>query len=519
MSDFKDNLSRRGFIAGAALATAGLGLSACAPRTEKEQPIASTGDDSQGISWDYEADVVIVGAGGAGLMAADAAHENGASAIVLESQSMVGGDTFTCGCFVTAPWPETTKKGSGANLTDEEYVVQWKKDFELTRPYSNLALAGGELPAETPLSDRQLELTSDMFQRTADLGVEWTFWEECEWFPGAEGTLFSGQFVASNRVIPSLEAAVGGYEDVEILTNAEAYDLVVQDGRAIGVLADVFGARTAVKARKGVILSTGSFTHNRSLLAENMPANVGFPSCGTPGITGLGHQMAVRAGANLRDMDLGLHWFCASFGSAEQTDTLATVQAVHGGAAGAVEGILVNAKGKRYVNECNGYSHTGYYTSQQPYQSGWYITDAAGAPYLPVDDEAYLKVQAETLDELAGKIPVDKEGLLAEIERYNGYVEAGEDPDFGKNMNCPKIETAPFFAFPMYPRFYVTYGGIETDPDSHVLNATGDPIPGLYAAGLCTGSYGAQEGFFYPGGLGQALVFGRQAGRLAVTEN
>lgn len=511
-------LDRRTFLVGG-MAAAALGLSACAPQT-KGETLSSTRSSEGGVAWTDEADVVIIGAGGAGLMAAAAAHENGASSIVLESQPMAGGDTFTCGCFVTAPWPEHYKKPAGADLGDEEYKAQWKEDYALTRPYSNFALAGKEGPEESPLSDRQLELTSEMFQWTADVaGIEWVNWDECEWFPGAEGTLFSGQFLANNRVIPSLSALIDGYDDAEVVLNTEAYDIVMENGRAVGVLASENGSSAvAIKARRGVVIATGSFTNGTDLVGAYMPENKGFPTMSTAGIMGGGHKMAERVGGKLRDMDLGMHWFCASYGSSEQNSTLATVQAMHGGEAGSVEGILVNYDGKRFVNEAHGYSHTGLSTAKQPYQSSYYVVDSNGIALLPVDDPAYLVKRADTLEELAMRMGVNEEAFLAEVARYNGFVDAGTDEDFGKPMNCPKIETAPFYALPMYPRPYVTYGGIQTDVDSHVLNARDEIIPGLYAAGLCTGSYGAQEGYFYPGGLGQALVFGRQAGRLAATE-
>ena len=111
------------------------------------------------------------------------------------------------------------------------------------------------------------------------------------------------------------------------------------------------------------------------------------------------------------------------------------------------------------------------------------------------------------------------QALADEVARYNAFVEAGADDDFGKLLaGCPKIEDGPFYAVAINGLPYTTYGGIAVDVDGHVLTAGGGTIPALYAAGLCTGSFAEQAGVFYLGGMAQALAFGRQVGKNAAAE-
>lgn len=126
---------------------------------------------------------------------------------------------------------------------------------------------------------------------------------------------------------------------------------------------------------------------------------------------------------------------------------------------------------------------------------------------------------ADTIEELGRAIMVDTEAFIDQVKRYNTYVEQQNDEEFGKKLDgCPKIETAPFYALPVQPQPYATYGGIAVDVDGHVLDSSDAPIPGLYAAGLCCGSFAEQAATFYLGGVGQALSFGWQAGKLAAGE-
>lgn len=161
----------------------------------------------------------------------------------------------------------------------------------------------------------------------------------------------------------------------------------------------------------------------------------------------------------------------------------------------------------------------GRETALQTAQTAFYVFDSLYDCHVIYEDaEVMLKndtvyYQADTLEELAVRMNCDEQGFLDEIERYNGFVDAGEDPDWGRDMTAvTKIEQGPFYAFPITPQYYVTCGGVKTSIDSEVLTEDGRVIPRLYAAGVVCGSYAEQEGLVYYGGFNQALAWGSQAG-------
>ena len=184
--------------------------------------------------------------------------------------------------------------------------------------------------------------------------------------------------------------------------------------------------------------------------------------------------------------------------------------------------ILVGFDGKRFYNEALGYAGMARNTANLPYSLSFYVWDNSLVDPLFMEglEADEILIQADTLEELAHKMPdIDEEQFLKTVEQWNGYVEAGEDPDFGRPVEgLTKIEQPPFHAVILQPQPYITLGGVKTDVDSRVIRADGTPIPGLYAAGQVTGCYAEMEGLMYLGGVGQAMAFGMQAGKLAAQE-
>ena len=517
----RENLSRRSFAIGAAAAVASLGLAACSPKTDDSGSQSAASGMPE--SWDYEADVVIVGSGGAGHMAACAAHEEGSSCLVLEKDSTVGGDTFVCGGITIGPWPAKTKEDSGMDDSPELWLEDQKKSYE----FSQRKLNGEDMPGDLSFIERFAEIMPGTFEWMRDTaGVEWQtinytqdgFTPQPSW-----DTVFPRDWNPSTGVIPPLKALVEGYEDVEVVTETEAIDLIMDaSGRAVGVWAlNARGERVCAKAKKAVVVATGAFSSNRDMVAKYLGASlVAVPTTSCATNTGDGHKMVERAGGALRDMGLGAHW---SPNNLSGSPSYMTSMAMYGNPViygSYMPGILVNYDGVRYCNENLGYSLTGYHTHQQRFHIGWYVVDSAhSALVIPEDLSTEIVAVADTVEELGHRMQVNAEAFAAEVAKYNGYVDAGADPDFGKALDgCAKIEAAPFYAVPIYPMPYQTYGGIAVDVDGHVLADDGAAIPGLYAAGICTGSFAAQAGLFYLGGVSQSLAFGRQAGKNAAAE-
>lgn len=506
-------ISRRSFVAGAAASAAVLGLSACTN--------GATSDSAVPDKWDGEADVIVVGAGGAGYMAACAAKEAGASVLLIEKGPAAGGDTAICECLMDALWPDQTEKDGGKKDDLTQYLTDWKQSHK----WSRKGLRGEELPAEFPLITRLLEKCPETMEWLVQAGVGWVPMYEQNFEPAPHWhTVLPrvwGAYVT--RLIPPLQE-VAQQMEIDELLGTRVHGLITNtEGRVLGVRAiDSSGESLALKATKSVVLATGSFLGDRGMVMQYFPDGVQVAPFGWPTNTGDGHKMVEEIGGRLKDMDLGSHWM--PLGDGSRSKAFLYSQMFYGGSLGNMPGILINLEGKRFMPETAGYNLIGGNTAKQKLGIAYYVLDSSGPGAKntlenPAVNGSEIVISEPTIDGLATRMGVDAGILNAEVAKYNGFVKAGKDLDFDKVLpGCEPIQTPPFYAVPIEARPYATYGGIETDVDSRVLASDGLPIPGLYAAGICTGSYGEQEGVYYPGGVGQAMIFGRQAGQNAAAE-
>lgn len=534
----KETVSRRGFVTGLAalgMSAAAAGLAGCSPRSSADSSDTNLASTSGSLpeKWDMEADVVILGGGGAGISAACTAKEAGASVLVLEKANTIGGDTALSGQSMLGPWPEQQKAIAGIDDTVEEYISDMKNSYK----WGAFAEQGRDFPDEYPFTQLQSDLTPEMMDWTSNvIGVGWSPSGTAD-DPVTEGVLPQPTWDTKNArtwmaMNPenSIMTAFGAACDsmgVDIRLRTEADRLIVdENGRVVGVYAyDENDDLLAVKAAKAVILATGSFTANRGMMERYLPITKGIQSGGCYGVTGDGIRMVRAIGGSISEMDLGCHWY--PFEAGTNSGQFSTTLILFGGPEGKVSGsqqpgVMLNYNGERYVSESNGYHLIGRATAQQPCQEGWYVFDShPGVPDMILHAITYNNrvVQADTLDELCTIMRIPADTAKAQIAAYNDALAAGEDKDFGKLLEgCMPIDQGPFYALNIRPRPYATYGGVDTDLDAKVIDAKGNAIPGLYAAGIVTGSYAAREGFYYNGGLAQALVFGRLAGKNAAGE-
>ncbi len=522
------DLTRRRFL-GAGAATLGAAGLAVGSRMASAAPSsAGAGAASLPATWDYEADVVCVGAGGAGYMAAIAAAEKGSTAIIFEKQPTEEGDTVLCACEMCGAWPERTLADSGQQDSVDSYMRDWENSSVWNTRYYR---TGEQYSGERVLTRREIELCPDTFQWLQDTaGVVWTTFEDSSWDPQPKWETVSPRNwrATDTRIIPQL-VPLATSMGVQIVYEARVSRLVTNaDGRVVGIEATMAdGSRVTAKARKAVVMASGSFMREAWMVTTQYPEMLTQNYGCSAGACGDGHKMVLDIGGQLRDLDAGLRWAPVEDGSYSQKMMGSWFYC--GITKPQVPGIFINLEGKRYAAESIGYSFSAYEMSLQPGRKAWWVVDATGAQNTHLFDDNEVStvndsngmtvVKADTLEELAAGMNVDAETLAAEVERYNGFVDEGTDEDFGKVMDGTiRIETAPFYALLETGVPYNTYGGIATDVDSHVLDAQGDPIPGLYAAGSCCGSYAEQEGLYYTGGVVQAMTFGRQAGQNAADE-
>lgn len=532
--------------------------------------------------WDEVVDVLVLGSGAAGLSAAIAAHDGGAEVLVLEKAPLIGGTAGVSGGIV---WIPLNRQMAAAGISDtrDEALTYIRRltlgsepDPELLEVYVDRAHeVAGYLEDHTPLrlmisssftdyyadlpggrKEGGRSLESEPFDARTALG-DWSpkvrTSPHLAWLTLDEGAkaLIGGEVPADLaaqrerddiRVVGSalVSSLFKGLLDrgVEVVTDSPARELVIDDGAVVGAIVERDGNVVAVGARRGVVLATGGFEWNE----EMVKAFVGEPiePLSPPYNEGDGLRMAMEAGAALGNMR-------AFWGQPALLDPNVEFEGrrlMQMGGARAIPGIVVvNRRGERFVNEAVSYQDfpkaVGVFDPvavERPNEDHWIVFDqrlkdnAALLPSMPAGEPAPDWVhQADTLAELAEQAGIDADGLTATIERWNGHVAAGADPDqrrgtawyeaFMTGGPTPAVlqpvAEGPFYAMRLYHGALGTNGGARITADGQVRDMRGGTIPGLYAAGNASACV---LGDSYPGGgatLGPALTFGFIAGRHA----
>lgn len=488
----------------------------------------------RGEEWDQEFDVVVVGSG-TGQLAAVRAADRGLKAVVLEKLSSLGGTTGISGGGIWVP----------NNYRMQEEGVE--DSLEDALEYLKHATFG---QSETELMEAYLANVNDMVSFTRELGIEWfiipmgAFSDYYETLPGActygrpllprtdEAPPSRSGFVGGGILVRALERA-GRERGVEYRTETAVERLLVDDeGRVLGVLANTRGEELRIRARLGVVMATGGFSRNEAMVKAFLRAPIYYPNP-PEGDTGDGHRMGMEIGADLRNMNESWGW--PVFWDPD-TETPIPAYAPILGKPGC---IVVNRKGERFFDEAGPYARIirafqRYEPSTLEYVNvpAFAIIDSVyRMNYTFADYEPRMKfprwiVQADSLEELAENLGIDAEGLSATVARFNRFAEAGEDPDWHRGESAFDQQTAgdssrglpnsclgpisepPFFGAPLWPGVLGTKGGLRINANAQVVNVWGDPIPGLYAVGNCTGSV---MGAGYPGGgstIGSGMTFG-----------
>lgn len=420
------------------------------------------------ISEDHQ--VIVIGAGGAGLIAAIKAKEKGAEVVVLEKMSFAGGNTLISGAEYAAPGNEIQKK---EGIEDSADLL-----------YGDVLKGGGKPELIRVLADKALEGAEWL---TNDPGVEW---EDGLMFFGGHSVKRSliPQGASGKEIITKLLKRVESL-GIPVMLNVKATELILMDGAVKGVKAEGLDADYTFNA-KSVVIAAGGFGASMDMLHKYAPDMIDVSlSTNNAGATGDGMMIAEAAGAKLTDMEkVQLYPIC-------NTLTGALLYADDTRLYGST--IIVNKEGKRFVEELD----TRYAISMGILaQTGkvcyelWDET-ATQSDKILVNHPAEIKdlietkqlVVADTLDEAAAFFGVDAEALKQTVARFNGFVDGGKDLDFNKRGTLKKIETAPFYFMTAAPAVHHTMGGVDINPDTQVLKADGFVIPGLYAAGEVTG--------------------------------
>lgn len=334
---------------------------------------------------------------------------------------------------------------------------------------------------------------------------------------------------------------------IDIRTHAKVEQIIVEDGRVTGVLVNRNGHQIRLGARCGVLINAGGFSHNQAMRDQYTPGTQVAWTSAAPGDTGEMIAEMARIGAELAQMDARIGNQMTLPPSHEQAEVKAGVQSLMA----APHAILVDQSGVRYMNE--GGSYMAFCKAMLardatvPAVPSWAIFDSQFiekymlAGTMPGNkkpqawyDSGFLR-QADNLAELAQKISVDAGALQATVARFNGFVDQGRDPDFGRGESAydrylgdayhkpspslGHINRGPFYALPVVPGDVGTAGGVLTDEFGRVLRGDGGVIEGLYATGTSSASV---MGNAYPGAgasVGPSFVWGYVAAKHAAGYN
>ncbi len=491
-------------------------------------------------------DVVIVGGGGAGLSAALAAKEVGASVVIVEKAGSLGGNSLLAGGAFNACDPErqvnvemsdslmaelnhylelneedfgsfagvlsTVKEQINTYLAGDTSKLFDSPELHMLHVYiggKRTGLDGTVIEPDLALTEVFANNAMDSLNWASSYGVEWR--DQISTVLGAMWPRTHG--VASEKITVTFERAARE-AGVDIMVDTRANEIILEDGRVVGIKATTTaGANVLLHANKGVILATGGYAANAPMVVQYNNYWEGLadtmPSTNAPTITGDGIVMAEAVGAELKGMG-----YAQLMPSSHPVDG-----SLFSGIWGSAETqVFVNKAGKRYVNEYSERDVLSKAALLQPDKLFFIICDNKIAKNADVAgmEAAGNVVSADTLEELANKLGIPADTFVAEIERYNSFVDQQEDADFGKAFFGEKIDEAPFVATPRSPSLHHTMGGVAVDTQTRVLDANGEVIPGFYAAGEVTG--GLHAGNRLGGNaMTDFLVFGRIAGTNAAS--
>lgn len=489
-------------------------------------------------------DVVVLGGGGAGLTASITAAQNGAKVILVEKAGSLGGNTLIAGQGFNACDPErqaNTEMSEALLGQLKSYLDLDPADFgafaevlETVKGQINDYIASGSTTLfdspelhmlHTYMGGKRTGLDGTVIEPDLELArtfatnaldaLEWAESIGAQW-NDTTSTILGAMWprshgLANGNVITILTDAAKA-NGVEIVTDTRANELIVENGKVVGVKATTSeGANVTLHANSGVVLATGGFSANAPMVVEYNNYWPGLsdtmPSTNAPTITGDGIVMAKAVGADLVGMG-----FAQLMPSSHPVDG-----SLFSGIWGSAETqVFVNKEGKRYVNE---YAERDVLSKAALAQTDgifYIICDnkiAKNADVAGMEAKGNVVV-ADTLEELAEKLGIPADTFVETIERYNSFVDAQKDDDFGKPLFGEKIDEAPFVATPRSPSLHHTMGGVKIDTNTHVISTEGNVIDGLYAAGEVTG--GLHAGNRLGGNaMTDFLVFGRIAGENA----
>ena len=488
----------------------------------------------------YDTDIVIVGAGGAGMIAAITAADAGKKVVLIEKQAMTGGNSVRASGGMNAantPEQQSNKftEEAGVEKTLKTAAEKWsthpvitelaakvKTEWDAYKANPNGYFDRSELmQLDTMIGGHGINdptLVKTLADNTAD-AIAWLKTVKIDLISvGAAGAasvkrihrpLNEQKKVVSvgGYMIPRLEAACKSRSNITMLMETTAKSIMTdKDGKVSGIEAESKGAKITINA-KAVILATGGFGANLKMVAMLKPELEGFMTTNAPGIDGDGIVMAQELGAAVVDMQqIQIH------PTVQYDSSNLITEGLRGDGA-----ILVNTNGKRFIDEVLARDVVSKAEIEQPNSFAYLIIDQK-----MVDESLLIQgyiakgysFKGDTYEALAKEINIPADEFVKTMNAWNSYVQNRNDPDFGRTSFINPLDKAPFYAIKVTPGIHHTMGGLRIDGRTRVLKGNGEVIPGLFAAGEVTG--GVHGGNRLGGtAVSDFVVYGRIAGQEA----
>ncbi len=452
--------------------------------------------EEEGVVIPFEQpDVIVIGAGMAGLSSAVRASQLGANVLVFEQMPRIGGSAAV----------------AGGSIVGAETIIEKEAGIEdsIDLLYADFGRLGGEGNYNPEVARK--------FAERAGTAVDWLDTFVGVNFGDRKPTYGSYEPLNVNRVhfaapedgdvskstgrggsgfISALKAKLDEYiaaGNACLLLESPVTDIVIEDGTITGVVAQINGVETTIKA-PSTIIATGGYGHNEAWLKEYNFTNV---ATSTPAsATGSGYDFARKAGAAFSGMD-----FCTAYGGAIPatgfTKSLAANLYTNPGP------IWVGLNGERFTDETNADSkvRSDAWTNAEENKVFVVFTDSAINPEMPIItgaadpaakfaelvEEGKYVFKADTVAELAEKAGINADALVKTVETYNADCKAGKDSQFGREKNLNAMEEGPYYAIMTIPYVLITSGGPRINADAQMLTEDGTVIPGAYLAGEIVG--------------------------------
>lgn len=434
-------------------------------------------------------DIIIVGAGGAGMTAALEAKEKGMNPVVLEKMPMAGGNTMKSSSGMNASETKFQKEQGITDSNDAFYEESLKgghdtNDKELLRFFVDNSANSIEWLDSIGIRLNNLTITGGMSEKRTHR---------------PEDGSAVGQYLVNGLVKNVLS------KEIPLFVNANVTEITEKDGKANGVKVLINDKDEKTISADAVIITTGGYGANMDMISKVRPDLEGLVTTNQEGSTGDGISMIEKLGGVTVDMDqIQVH------PTVQQEKSYLIGEAVRGEGA-----ILVNNEGTRFVNELDTRDNVTAAINKLPEKAAYLVFDSgvkSRAKAIQKYEEMGFVVQGDSIEALAKEINVPADQLQATLDTYNKAVADKKDAEFGRTTGMEHdLSAGPFYAIKIAPGIHYTMGGVKINTNTEVLNKDGQAIPGLFAAGEVTGGLHGQNRI---GGnsVADIIIFGHQAG-------